>query len=219
MRPVWCVSSLRPSGSSASSIRWYSIPSLLSMASVAWHQLQPVAAWMVTRESALTSMLLRCTVSSSRWSGGDVYGVDARELDVGIGKAVEVVGQRAERDVGDDLGELAVAIAGRADPVEVLVGNLAALLEHRPREAQPGRDALVVGLESPGGGDLVRVEPDDVLGDERMRRQAVGARVVLGGAERNPLAHRAVELAAVERAADVEVDAQRRRRVSQRLDH
>src|ERR671919_3251088 len=92
---------------------------------------------MVTRESALTSMLLRCTVSSSRWSGGDVYGFDARELDVGVGKAVEVVGQRVERDVGDDLGELAVAVAGRADLVEVLVGDLAALLEHRAGEAQP----------------------------------------------------------------------------------
>src|ERR671914_156681 len=94
---------------------------------------------MVTRESALTSMLLRCTVSSSCWSGGDGCGFDARELDVGVDKAVEVVRQRVERDVGDDLGEFAVAVAGGADLVEVFVGDLAALLEHRPREAQSGR--------------------------------------------------------------------------------
>src|ERR687892_96635 len=128
---------------------------------------------MVTRESALTSMLLRCTVSSSRWSGGDVYGFDARELDVGVGKAVEVVGQRVERDVGDDLGELAVAVAGGADLLEVVVGDLAALLEHRPGEAQPGRDALVAGLEAPGRVDLVLIELGDVLREERVRRQAV----------------------------------------------
>src|SRR5918998_3107793 len=118
---------------------------------------------MVTRESALTSMLLRCTVCSSRWSVGDVYGFDARELEVRGGQAVEVVGQRVERDVGDDLGELAVAVAGGADPVEVLVGDLAALLEHRPGEAQPGRDALVAGREAPGGVDLALVELGDVL--------------------------------------------------------
>src|ERR671915_855253 len=150
---------------------------------------------MVTRESALTSMLLRCTVSSSRWSGGDVYGFDARELDVGVGKAVEVVGQRVERDVGDDLGELGVAIAGGADLLEIVVGALAALLEPRGGEAQPRLDALVVGFEAPGGVDLVVAKLGDVLCEERVRRQAVRARVVLGGAQRDPLAHRRVEAA------------------------
>src|ERR671919_1328418 len=128
---------------------------------------------MVTRESALTSMLLGSTVSSSPWSAGDGCGFDARELDVGVGKAVEVVGQRVEGDVGDDLGELAVAVAGGADLLEIVVGDLAALLEHRPGEAQPGRDALVVGLEAPGGVDLVVAKLGDVLCEERVRRQAV----------------------------------------------
>src|ERR671921_1475116 len=113
---------------------------------------------MVTRESMLTSMLLWSTVSSARSSGSDGCGFDARELGVGVGQAVEVVGQRVERDVGDDLGELAVAVAGGVDPVEVLVGDPAALLEHRPGEAQPGPDALIAGLEAPGGVDLAPVE-------------------------------------------------------------
>src|SRR5918992_622145 len=98
---------------------------------------------MVTRKSALMSMLLGSTVSCPPWSGGDGCGFDARELGLGVGHAVEVVGQRVERDVGDDLGELAVAVAGGADLVEVPLRDLAALLEHRPGEAQPGRDALV----------------------------------------------------------------------------
>src|ERR671915_1529944 len=97
-------------------------------------------------------------MSSARSSGGDGYGFDARELEVRGGQAVEIVGQRVERDVGDDLGELAVAVTGGADPVEVLVGDLATLLEHRAGEAQPGRAALVVGLEAPGSVDLVLVE-------------------------------------------------------------
>ena len=108
--------------------------------------------------------------------GGGLANLDDGEVNLGLDNVVEVVAEDVEDNVGDDLGDLAVAKAGVAHPPEVLVRHPAASLDDRQREIQDGlrlrvaRGALEVGVEFRG-------VDAEALADGGVGRRAVAATV------------------------------------------
>ena len=70
-------------------------------------------------------------------SGGDPLAqLDQREIDLGLGDVVEVVGEGGRRDGGDDLDDFAVGIVGIADAPDLFVAQPAALQDDLAREPE-----------------------------------------------------------------------------------
>ena len=128
---------------------------------------------------------------------------DPREVDVRLRDEVEVVREHVERDVGDDLDDLRVAVAGLPDRRERRVGHLAALHDHRLRELEAGLTLGPGGARDPAPGDRIGIQPG-ARAEHAVSRQAVLAGVHLRDRERDLLAERRIEHAGLERRVQLQ---------------
>lgn len=99
--------------------------------------------------------------------------IDGREVDVGQGQVVEVVGQRLRGNVGDHLDDLGVGDAGCTRRFNLLVTQVAATFGDLP-----GQRGKCVELAVSSTDDVLRGQPG-LAGKYGVRRQAVVATVDL----------------------------------------
>ena len=129
---------------------------------------------------------------ASRGLGGQ----DDREVNVGFGDIVDVVGQHVERDRRHDLDHLGVAKAGQTHCGEVGVADAAARVEHLSREDKGGVGLGVARMTGTVQRDLGVVDLGEVEAEIGVRRQAVIAAICLRDCERDAFAGLGVERAA-----------------------
>jgi hypothetical protein len=100
---------------------------------------------------------------------------------VGVGKDVEVIGQDVEGEVADHLGDFGIGDTGGAGGLERGLVDGVAASGDGVGEPEQGCRVRVGGLRVTGALYFVTVELGDVLAEEGVGGQAVGAAVVLGG--------------------------------------
>ena len=111
-------------------------------------------AWETLRGHGLPNKAGRVDCRDSGGKGGGFGEVDGRAGDV-----VEVVGEDVQGDVGHDLGDLGVPVAGVTHGGDVGLGHDTPLLHDRPGEAEQHAGLLVGGRPSAAVEDVLLGQP------------------------------------------------------------
>ena len=117
-------------------------------------------------------------------------GSDDWEINGRAKRLVQVIGQGIERDMGDDLDDIAVGVSGMAQSPHISVLDLPAFIHQLDGELHRNIGLAVQRLPASVGEDFIRIQLGAVASKIAMRRNAIAAAIGLCDCQGDPLSRR-----------------------------